>query len=66
MILKVYWDGLWTLCVGLSQVHGHGSWLVCEVALSITAELLCGLWIGLAIQYLGTILKGCIAATVLA
>ena len=20
---------------GLSQVHGHGSWLVCEVALSI-------------------------------
>ena len=27
------WDGLWTLCFGLSQFHGHGSWLVCEVAL---------------------------------
>ena len=26
-------DGLWTLCFGLSQFHGHDSWLVCEVAL---------------------------------
>jgi hypothetical protein len=34
MILEVCWDGLWTLSIGLSQFHGHGSWLVCEVALS--------------------------------
>ena len=27
-------DGLWTLSFGLSQVPGHGSWLVCEVALT--------------------------------
>jgi hypothetical protein len=33
MILEVSWDGLWTLSFGLSQFHGHGSWLVCEVAL---------------------------------
>jgi hypothetical protein len=34
IILKVSWDnGLWTLSFGLSQFHGHGSWLVCEVAL---------------------------------
>jgi hypothetical protein len=33
MILEVSWDGLWTLSFGLSQSHGHGSWLVCEVAL---------------------------------
>jgi hypothetical protein len=31
MILEVSWDGLWTLSFGLSQFHGHGSWLVCEV-----------------------------------
>ena len=30
MILEVSWDGLWTLPFGLSQFHGHGSWLVCE------------------------------------
>ena len=35
MILEVSWDGLWTLSFGLSQVHGHGSWLVCEVAMSL-------------------------------
>src|ERR1700737_4372911 len=35
MILKVCWDGLWTLSFGLSQFHGHGSWLMCEVALSL-------------------------------
>jgi hypothetical protein len=34
MILEVSWDGLWRLSFGLSQFHGHGSWLVCEVALS--------------------------------
>jgi hypothetical protein len=33
MVLEVCWDGLWTLSCGRSQVHGHGSWLVCEVAL---------------------------------
>jgi hypothetical protein len=33
MILDVCWDGLWTLSFGLSQFRGHGSWLVCEVAL---------------------------------
>ena len=34
MSLEVCWDGLWTCSFGLSQfLHGHGSWLVCEVAL---------------------------------
>ena len=33
MILEVCRDGLWTLSFGLSQFRGHGSWLVCEVAL---------------------------------
>jgi hypothetical protein len=32
MILEVSLDGLWTLSFGLSQFHGHGSWLVREVA----------------------------------
>ena len=35
MILEVPWDGLWTLSFGLSRFHGHGSWLVCEVALNL-------------------------------
>ena len=35
MILEVSWDGLWTLSFGLS-LHGHGSWLVGEVALRYT------------------------------
>ena len=35
MILEVSWDGLWTLPFGLSQSHGHGSWLMCEVTLSM-------------------------------
>ena len=35
MILEVSWDGLWTLSFGLSQFHGHGSCLVCEVALTL-------------------------------
>ena len=39
MILEVSWDGLWTLSFGLSHFHGHGSWLVCEVAL-ITPSVL--------------------------
>ena len=30
---------LWTLSFGLSQFHGHGSWLVCEVALSCKFDL---------------------------
>ena len=30
---RVSWDGLWTLSFGLSQFHGHGSWLMCEVDL---------------------------------
>ena len=34
MILEGCWDGLGTLSFGLSQFHGHGFWLVCEVALS--------------------------------
>ena len=43
--LEVSWDNLWTLSFGLSQLHGHGSWLVCEVALStITLRLGCVLW----------------------
>ena len=33
MALEVCWDGLGTLSFGLSQFHGHGNWLVCEVAL---------------------------------
>ena len=33
MILEVTWDILGTLYFGLSQLHGHGSWIVCEVAL---------------------------------
>jgi hypothetical protein len=36
MILEVCWDALWTLSFGLPQLHGHGSWLVCEVALTHT------------------------------
>jgi hypothetical protein len=31
----VSWNSLWTLSFGLSQFNGHGSWLMCEVALSI-------------------------------
>ena len=34
MFSDVSWEGLWTLSFGLSQFHGHGSWLVCEVALN--------------------------------
>ena len=34
MILEICQDGLWTLCFGLSQLHGHGSCPVCEAALT--------------------------------
>ena len=34
MILEMSWDNLWTLSSGLPKFHGHGSWLVCEVALT--------------------------------
>jgi hypothetical protein len=35
MILRVSWDGLGTLSFELSQFHGHGSWLMCEVSLRV-------------------------------
>ena len=35
MTLEKSWDSLWALSYGLSQFHGHGSWLVCEVELSL-------------------------------
>ena len=44
MILEVSWDGLWTLSFGLSQSHGHDSWLVCEVALSILNIVFSVIW----------------------
>jgi hypothetical protein len=40
MILEVCRDGLWTLSFGLSQFHGHGSWLVCGVALRFDVDQL--------------------------
>ena len=34
MIWEECWDGLWTFFFwALTKFHGHGSWLVCEVAL---------------------------------
>ena len=38
MSLKVCWYGLWALSFELSQLNGHGSRLVCEVALNIQDE----------------------------
>jgi hypothetical protein len=35
---RCVWDGLWILSFGLSQFHGHGSWLVCEVVLRATSK----------------------------
>ena len=32
MITEVCCDGRWIRSFGLSQFHGHGSWLVCGVA----------------------------------
>jgi hypothetical protein len=40
MILEVSCNGLWTLSFGLSQFHGHGSWLACEVTLNMSISLL--------------------------
>ena len=40
MILEVCWDALFTLSFGLSQLHGHGSWLVCEVALRFQKSMI--------------------------
>ena len=40
MILEVSSDGYWTFCFRLSQFHGRGSWLVCEVALIPTNHVL--------------------------
>jgi hypothetical protein len=40
MISKVSWDNLWTFFFGLSQFHGHYSWLVCEVVLSYSCSRL--------------------------
>jgi hypothetical protein len=40
MILEVCWDGLWALSFGLSQFCGHGSWIVCELALSSSVNRL--------------------------
>jgi hypothetical protein len=40
MILEMCWDGLWTHSFGLSQFHGHRSWLMCEVALNYKPRLL--------------------------
>ena len=36
MSLEVSWDDLWTLSFGLSQFHGHGYRLMCEVTLRRT------------------------------
>ena len=59
------WDGLWTFPLGLSQCHGHGSWLVCEVPL-INRDLAVGIihllatggreatmWTSLTLYFLG-------------
>ena len=38
IILKVSWESLWTLSFGPSQFLGHGSWLMCGVALSVMPQ----------------------------
>ena len=43
MSLEACWDSLGTLSYGLPQCHGHGSWLVCEVALASTPRAFRGL-----------------------
>ena len=35
MNLEVWWDNLWTLSFEPSQFHGHGSWLMCKMALRL-------------------------------
>ena len=37
VILEVWWDVPLTLSFGPSQCHGHGSWLMCEVAVRVVA-----------------------------
>ena len=44
-MLEVCWDGLWTLSFGLSQFRGHGSWLVCEVVLTMLYHVWGPAWI---------------------
>ena len=39
VILEVPCNALWTLSFGLSQYHGHGSWLMCEVGLNVNPTL---------------------------
>ena len=42
MTLEVCWNGLWTRSFGLSQFHGHGSWLVCKMAfISYEPKMVC-------------------------
>ena len=36
MSLEVCWDSLWIVSFGLLQFHGHGSWVMCEMALGAT------------------------------
>jgi hypothetical protein len=38
--LEVAWDGISTLSFGLLQFHGHGSWLVYEVALILQSTMM--------------------------
>jgi hypothetical protein len=58
MMLEVKWDGLWTPSFGLSQFHGHGSWLVCEVALGCDEYIfMISLNWRSSIQYTVTIMK---------
>ena len=47
MILKVSWNGLCTLSFGLLHNHVPGSWLVCEVTLSVgmLVTFQGGLWV---------------------
>ena len=35
IVVEVRWGDLWALSFGLSQFHGHGSWLLLQVALTI-------------------------------
>ena len=37
--------GLWTFFCGLSHFHGHGFWLVCEVALNLWSYLETPTWL---------------------
>jgi hypothetical protein len=38
MILEISWDSLWMLAFDLSQFHRHGSWPMCELALTLNIE----------------------------